>query len=67
MARELNQGLKLLQRFFREVVQPILPEQFPDLAYAAARFGTGSEVLGKLQLIIASIATLQHIPSCTSD
>ncbi|MCA9995598.1 MAG: DUF4037 domain-containing protein [Anaerolineales bacterium] len=39
-------GLDLTERFFREVVQPLLAQHFPGLAYAAARIGSGSEVLG---------------------
>ena len=32
--------------FYEEAVRPILEESFPRLRYAAARLGTGSEVLG---------------------
>jgi hypothetical protein len=32
--------------FFDEAVRPVLDEVFPELAYAAARVGHGSEVLG---------------------
>ncbi len=39
-------GLVLSQRFYTEVVQPTLEGDFPELQYAAARVGPGSEVLG---------------------
>ncbi len=39
-------GLALSRSFFTEAVQPILGEEFPDLRYAAALLGSGSEVLG---------------------
>lgn len=39
-------GLNLTEQFFQEVVQPILAHHFPGLPYAAARIGSGSEVLG---------------------
>ena len=39
-------GLELSRRFFSEVVRPIFDTHFPDLRYAAARIGWGSDVLG---------------------
>lgn len=39
-------GLRLSELFYEEAVRPILARAFPDLRYAAARLGTGSEVLG---------------------
>jgi Domain of unknown function (DUF4037) len=39
-------GLELSRLFFEEAVKPILDADFPSLRYAAARLGTGSEVLG---------------------
>jgi hypothetical protein len=39
-------GLELNRLFYAEVVRPILERQFPDLPYAAARVGFGSDVLG---------------------
>jgi Domain of unknown function (DUF4037) len=39
-------GLELSSAFYREAVEPILRRNFPDLAYAAARIGPGSDVLG---------------------
>lgn len=39
-------GLELSRLFFEEAVKPVLDEDFPALRYAAARLGTGSEVLG---------------------
>lgn len=39
-------GLELSRLFFEEAVRPILDARFPGLPYAAARLGTGSEVLG---------------------
>ena len=39
-------GLELSRLFFDEAVKPILDADFPGLRYAAARLGTGSEVLG---------------------
>jgi hypothetical protein len=39
-------GLDLNERFFHEIVSPVLSHYFPDLQLAAARLGYGSEVLG---------------------
>lgn len=39
-------GLELSRLFFEELVGPLLAADFPALRYAAARLGTGSEVLG---------------------
>lgn len=39
-------GLELNRRFFAELVRPLLDRAFPNLAYAAARLGSGSDVLG---------------------
>lgn len=38
-------GLELSRLFFLEAVRPVLDDAFPDLRYAAALLGTGSEVL----------------------
>src|SRR5215469_7680381 len=39
-------GLELSRQFFHEAVRPLLADAFPDLCYAAALLGPGSEVLG---------------------
>ncbi|GHO89191.1 DUF4037 domain-containing protein [Dictyobacter formicarum] len=39
-------GLELSRRFFQEVARPLLINAFPELRYAAALIGPGSEVLG---------------------
>jgi hypothetical protein len=39
-------GLELSQRFYEHVIAPTLERSFPELPYAAARVGLGSEVLG---------------------
>ncbi len=39
-------GLQLSEAFYHEAVKPLLDEHFPDLVYAAALVGSGSEVLG---------------------
>ena len=39
-------GLELSVAFYEKAVEPILSRTFPDLAYAAARIGPGSDVLG---------------------
>src|SRR5688572_33021176 len=39
-------GLRLGELLFHEAVRPILKTYFPDLRYAAALIGTGSEILG---------------------
>ncbi len=39
-------GLELSRTLHEEVVRPLLAEEFPGLRYAAARIGSGSEVLG---------------------
>jgi hypothetical protein len=43
---EFIPGLELSQRFFAELVQPVLVVEFPALRYDAAVIGSGSEVLG---------------------
>jgi hypothetical protein len=43
---EFVKGLELSRLFFEEAVRPVLAAEFPALRYAAARLGTGSEVLG---------------------
>ncbi len=39
-------GLELSRRFYEEAVCPLLDEFFPNLPYAAALMGPGSEILG---------------------
>lgn len=39
-------GLELSERFYREVVGPLIGSEFPHLKYSAALIGPGSEVLG---------------------
>ncbi|MFN8594015.1 MAG: DUF4037 domain-containing protein [Thermomicrobiales bacterium] len=39
-------GLQLSEALYREAVAPLLAREFPGIAYAAARIGGGSEVLG---------------------
>lgn len=39
-------GLDLSRRFFQEMIRPLLANAFPDVRYAAALLGPGSEVLG---------------------
>lgn len=39
-------ALELSRRFYHEAVRPILAATFPQLPYAAARLGPGSDVLG---------------------
>ena len=39
-------GLVLCERFFEDIVKPILDERFPRLAYSAGLVGYGSDVLG---------------------
>src|SRR5215207_5372024 len=39
-------GLELSRRFYWEAVRPVLDAHFPGLPHAAARIGTGSDVLG---------------------
>ncbi|HWW75698.1 MAG TPA: DUF4037 domain-containing protein [Pyrinomonadaceae bacterium] len=43
---EFVKGLELSRLFFEEAVRPVISSEFPALRYAAARLGTGSEVLG---------------------
>jgi hypothetical protein len=43
---EFVPGLQLSERYFTEIVAPILDTKFPGLRYSAALLGTGSEVLG---------------------
>jgi len=39
-------GLKLSEYFFKEALQPLMADRFPNLVYSAARLGWGSDVLG---------------------
>jgi hypothetical protein len=39
-------GAELARRFFTDVVAPLLSQAVPGLGYAAARLGSGSDVLG---------------------
>lgn len=39
-------GLELSRMLFKDAVEPLLGEHFPDLRYAAALIGSGSDVLG---------------------
>jgi hypothetical protein len=39
-------GAELARRFFTDVVEPLLSHALPGLGYAAARLGSGSDVLG---------------------
>ena len=39
-------GAELARRFFAEAVEPLLSRELPGLGYAAARLGSGSDVLG---------------------
>jgi hypothetical protein len=39
-------GAELARRFFVDVVEPLLSQALPGLGYAAARLGSGSDVLG---------------------
>jgi hypothetical protein len=45
-AEEFLPGLTLARDFFSEVVQPLLGEKTPGVAYAAGLIGPGSDVLG---------------------
>lgn len=39
-------GAELARSYFEDVVEPLLAERFDGLAFAAGRFGSGSDVLG---------------------
>ena len=39
-------GHALAEAYFRELIVPLLAQQWPQLRYAAARLGSGSDVLG---------------------
>jgi hypothetical protein len=43
--RDLS-GAELARRFYADLVEPLLSRAMPGLAYAAARLGSGSDVLG---------------------
>jgi hypothetical protein len=66
-------GLELSRRFYLEAVLPILSKEIPGVPHAAARLGSGSEVLGfdtarsadhewgpRLQLFLASDDVARH-------
>ena len=40
-------GLRLSQRYYGEIIKPILDREFPRLRYSAGLIGTGSEVIGQ--------------------
>ncbi|KQU93402.1 DUF4037 domain-containing protein [Devosia sp. Root105] len=42
----MTTGLQLSRRFYESLVAPIIARALPQLSYAAARLGDGSEVLG---------------------
>jgi hypothetical protein len=44
---EFIPGLELNRRFFKDIIQPLLSEAFPDLVYSAALIGYGSDVIGR--------------------
>ena len=39
-------GLNLSEQFFKEIIKPIIKNEFPNLKYSASLIGRGSEVLG---------------------
>ncbi len=39
-------GIELARAYHRDVVRPLIRRRWPDLPYAAARLGSGSDVLG---------------------
>ena len=39
-------GAELARHYYEQVVRPVLRERWPDLPHAAARLGSGSDVLG---------------------
>lgn len=43
---EFIPGIQLNELFYREIVQPILTENYPSMAHSAALIGCGSDVLG---------------------
>lgn len=46
MPAEFMPGLELSRRFYWQAVRPLLEAHFPGLPHAAARIGSGSDVLG---------------------
>ncbi|MCO5193655.1 MAG: DUF4037 domain-containing protein [Anaerolineae bacterium] len=46
MTDDSLRGLALSRAFYDEAVRPVIDSRFPDLQYAAALLGPGSEVLG---------------------
>jgi hypothetical protein len=42
----MTAGIELARGYYEDVVAPLLHKQVPEVPYAAARVGTGSEVLG---------------------
>ena len=46
MAPTYIPGLQLAREFYAAVVRPLLEEHFPQVPYAAALLGPGSEVVG---------------------
>ena len=46
MKADFIPGLKLSQKYYTELVRPILEDAYPGLPHAAGRIDGGSEVLG---------------------
>ena len=46
MTFDASSGVALAGRYYREVVAPLVAARWPGLPYAAARLGSGSDVLG---------------------
>jgi hypothetical protein len=39
-------GVEVSRRYFHDAIEPVIARVFPDLRYAAALMGYGSEILG---------------------
>jgi hypothetical protein len=46
MSSQFTPGLQISRQYYKEVIEPIIQADFPDLTYSAALIGPGSEVLG---------------------
>ena len=46
LVSQASSGIALARAYFADLIAPLLRERLPDVRYAAARVGAGSEVLG---------------------
>src|SRR5437764_1472562 len=76
----MNDGRAVAERYYHDVVRPLLDRTLPGLAHGAARLGTGSEVLGldddmsrdhdwglRLTLVVVDAASVLAVEAVLAD